>query len=493
MYKIKAVLILIFLSFVVLSNIEAQNALETDGKVYHIGLLLQSGTNEPELVIGNPFLKHIDILEKYRAQTSSKVDKILWAGELEQIDGQVTRVNETAGLTREKEALKLNQGIEFLPNGIKNIEEYILANEQIKEKYFNSTKYISYSKENEHLSNVFASIAYLRHNLIMDLVKMLQTVDNERFKFNDHAPGFLAISYLVLKHYKKVINIYPSFNFSEWQALEAYLNVYLKGYPDANTNGLNDCIQLFILSFRQILSNDLFYHITVIRQEKSSTDPVNEKPELLTDDKVITLLDEAASVADKNKELVLLERVEALIESRQERNDPVSSAVINRYRQVKQYIEGGEKDVLIFDQRLKQDFNLQKNETDKLIKVLLEKNGGILLTEKEVQIFFGTKERNYQDSLYNKIKTINNEELSTNLFLLSLMILGNNMELAVNGKNIDVKNHMTEFMMKHDGLFEKLDLFVLSNKWQEHNSLKFNGVLKRFDLIRQNMQTLRVK
>lgn len=492
MYRIKFVLILIFLSFVVLSNLGAQNALES-GQVYHIGLLLQSGTNEPELVIGNPLVNHIKILERYQKEKAIKVDKILWAGELEQIDGQVTRINETAGLIKKKEDLKIQQGIDFLPNGIKKIEEYLLANEQIKEKYFNNTEYISYSKENEHLSNIFASMDYLRHDIILELGKMFQVMELENFNFNEQAPTFLAVSHRALRHYKKIINIYPVFNSSEWQALETYLNVYVMGRSDASTDGLKACIQSFLSSYRQTLSNDFFYHITVIRQEKSSTDPVNEKPELLTDDKVITLLDEAASVADKNKELVLLEQVEVLIESRKEINDPVSSAVINRYRQVKQYIEGGEKDVLMFDQRLKQDFNLQKNETDKLIKVLLEKNGGILLTEKEVQIFFGTKERNYQDSLYNKIKTINNEELSTNLFLLSLMILGNNMELAVNGKNIDVKNHMTEFMMKHDGLFEKLDLFVLSNKWQEHNSLKFNGVLKRFDLIRQNMQTLRVK
>ena len=137
------------------------------GKQYHTGIVIRLETGEEILATGNIIMSHRALVNNILNENAVDGKKpgylVLWAGEIESIDGKVARLNETAGIvTREKQVCL--EGLSLKGAGIKSFKDFLLRNPGLA-KYFSSTDYIEFDKKEVHLEKGFELISDFRHDV----------------------------------------------------------------------------------------------------------------------------------------------------------------------------------------------------------------------------------------------------------------------------------------------------------------------------------------
>lgn len=229
LFLISAVL---FISLLTMDGAYAQNNLDASGKNFFNGLLLKTKFNgsvgKKYLIVGNIMTRHKTLSEKVFAHAT-----VLWAGELEVIDGQVTRANETAGIIEELKETDLDQP----GTGINNLKEF-LANDGkvLKNKYFLNTDYISYNGKEEHLNENLKYISFFRHAFGKDAGHIMDVVYDGPTRYIKDPNRVKELCDRMLISYEKLISIIPELDVKEWQDIKALLSQIREGnLPDINT------------------------------------------------------------------------------------------------------------------------------------------------------------------------------------------------------------------------------------------------------------------
>ncbi len=139
------------------------------GQQFFNGLLVRLEGGQEVFIAGDVVHSHSNLLYAVTQQKGKKAVKILWAGEIEVIDGLVTRINETAGIIKDKYSAELVSGLQVAGAGISAIKLFLRGQgKYIKEKLFGETigvEYIRYDVNNEHLAPQLKDVSYFRHEI----------------------------------------------------------------------------------------------------------------------------------------------------------------------------------------------------------------------------------------------------------------------------------------------------------------------------------------
>ena len=519
------------------SNPETSNVnmLKTNGTVYHLGLLVQQHDGTVDMIIGTPLIGHKRLLEGYN-KAFGNVSKILWAGELEEINGAVTRINETAGIIKEDMEGGLTEGLDVPGTGINNLKTFLSTLNVVMAKYFMNTEYITYNKDDEHLNEYLTDVSYLRHDLNGDLNRiagfysLINDVDCEPNDLALYLSIFSSNAKNLLNHYNRAINLMPEFNTSEWHHFETYI-IALANSPINEPTKYNfseaeftESLNLLLNRQEKLFRNDAYRETTIVNRlnldngkhesfqkmkdklqknielDKSIINLVQETPELFNDDNIIHLLKDAAKASTKIEERVLFEQAESLIQAKKKSFLTTGEELETKYQLVKKYLQSGEKDNEIFYNRLKTNSNVQYDHTGTLtenfVEVLVEnliKKKGMLDDTETTKLFFGTEARNFQDSLYNQVQKYNNDGLNDKFFFLSLIILANNNSVKPNGHDVDIKTQMVDFIKQHDGFFDKLNAFDSRKEVDRNFSIERWKLLPKLQLIEERLKLENIK
>lgn len=221
-----------FILLLAMDGVYAQNNLDASGKNFFNGLLLKTkfngGGGKKYLIVGNILTNHKTLLEKVFAHAT-----VLWAGELEVIDGQVTRINETAGIIEELKLTDLTKP----GTGIKNLKEFLASEgNKLKSKYFMNTDYISYNGKEEHLNENLKYISFFRHAFGSDGGRVIDIVYGGPTRYRDNPNNVKERCDRMLISYEKLISIIPELDVKEWQDFKTLLSQIREGnLPDINT------------------------------------------------------------------------------------------------------------------------------------------------------------------------------------------------------------------------------------------------------------------
>lgn len=150
----------IFFIYVCLISIHAFAQTE-----YYLGVLVGEADKpeSQELLMNDPVLKHDILVSRYKEEKGlEKAPKVLWAGEIEKVDGKYTRINETS-----------QSYFKQTPEGLKHIKDFMDRAVPYE------IDYIEYSKENEHLSPVLKVLKDLRHNIRGEMGKAYLVLNDE--------------------------------------------------------------------------------------------------------------------------------------------------------------------------------------------------------------------------------------------------------------------------------------------------------------------------
>ena len=517
--------LLIFLCLAFISNVEAQtvvadvngvNILNTTEHVYRVGLLVEQSDGTVDLLVGHVISGHQKLLESYE-ETVGKITRILWAGELEEENGLITNANETAGIIKEEAFTPYTKGLDIPGTGIDNFKRYIQSHNWLFEKYFNETNYIKYNKDREHLDEHLKDISILRHKLGLDLSilgyrELMESPDVTPTEFASYQLIVTSGSSAILGYYNNVIKLFPELDIPEWRAFEIRLTDFLSAHSYYRAEEFSRTGRAFLdkvmeLSNSQVyMVNTIVNHLTAetnkemksrlrggLEAGQNLSDIVRENQGLgfFSDKNIMPLLDEAKKANTKDEETVLLEQVSGLMEAKEHNALTVGDELKDKYKEIKNYIDSGEKDRLFFNNRLKRNFDLSVDQLDILMQDLIKKDG-VLEKGTDTKIFFGTEGRNFQDGLYAQIQRLNNNKLNNDFFLLSLMVLVNNHNVIVSGEEANVTSHMIKLMREHRDLFDKLDLFVSKDGWEKKSSLELSEVLQKMDYVRLRIERTRL-
>ena len=216
----------VVLSFFVACNVLATNLFESKERTFLTGLLVDIN-GKTFLMAGNALTPHSEVRDyavkaagaSYRDE-NTKI-KILWAGELEVIDGKVTRANETAGIIdKEKDLIifKENPGL-----ARKNLLAFLEKNPLMKKTFFLNTVFNKYDVNSKHLEPELKYLSNIRHDVRNFCA--IRTVD----LMNTIATGFNTINVLyeraekVEKFLAEMTSLKPlikEFNEPEWLDVE---------------------------------------------------------------------------------------------------------------------------------------------------------------------------------------------------------------------------------------------------------------------------------
>ncbi len=149
------------------------------GQQFFNGLLVQLEGGQEVFIAGDVINSHSSLLKAITQQKGKKAVKILWAGEIEVIDGLVTRINETAGIIKDKYYAELVSGLQVAGAGISAIKLFLRGQgKYIKEKLFGETtgvEYIKYDANNEHLDPRLKDVSKFRHD-VSDKIEHISSV-----------------------------------------------------------------------------------------------------------------------------------------------------------------------------------------------------------------------------------------------------------------------------------------------------------------------------
>jgi hypothetical protein len=315
----KTVLFLFVLLFS--SAIWAEDLFNRTGKQFYSGCLVINVNGERELVVGNVLTQHRTLVTKLGKEPL----KVLWAGELEVIDGQVTRVNETAGeLKRNNELFK---DIEVPGTGIKNLQDFLDgAGISIKQLYFTGTEYFSYSEMIGHLEPVLDYVAYYRHDFGIDLSKIITTID-----YQTNLTEAITAASNVIKAYEALKELLPELDTKEWASIKPYFEQVASGQIPTDKKTYNDLHMSFSGTRHEFFkAAEKEYNIfsatkndiMVITESKASVAPtIDQVKELLSLDyrslepeqrkKVNALLTQLLSVTDQKISTLVRETLES--------------------------------------------------------------------------------------------------------------------------------------------------------------------------------------
>jgi len=206
----------VILSLLVLllsSTVCAYDQLNATGKHFYNGCLVINDQGEQELIVGNALASHSALINKF----SKTPKQVLWAGELEVVDGNVTRVNETAGIIKEKP--ELCKDLDQPGTGIKNLQDFLDGmGSSLKELHFTKSDYIKYDENDEHLDPVLKYITYFRHDISRDLRSVINAVlDPEREDDGVKAAKDIITAYTaIMSVYSKELDT------QEWESIKPY-------------------------------------------------------------------------------------------------------------------------------------------------------------------------------------------------------------------------------------------------------------------------------
>lgn len=207
-----------------------QTLLDAKGRSFLNGVLVMTASGRQHLLVGDMFIKHEEIVYQ-AAKKIGTVNKVLWAGEIEVIDGKVTRVNETAGMVKEKPELceGLYQETATIKNlGIKNLRKFLDGvGIKIKKRYFSNLSgqdYILYDENNKHLEKELEYFAYYKHKLGSDIgdIKNKAYMDEK-----DVASAALRI----IDGYGTLTLIVPELNTQTWRDIKPFFEQTASGQP----------------------------------------------------------------------------------------------------------------------------------------------------------------------------------------------------------------------------------------------------------------------
>ncbi len=150
----------IFFIYVCLISIHAFAQTE-----YYLGVLVGEA-NKPEsqeLLMNDPVLQHNMLVSRYEKEKGlEESPKVLWAGEIEKIDGEYKRINETS----QSYFKQTPDGLQHIKNFMDHVVPYEID-------------YIEYSKENEHLSHLLKVLKDLRHNIRNEIGKAYMVLQQD--------------------------------------------------------------------------------------------------------------------------------------------------------------------------------------------------------------------------------------------------------------------------------------------------------------------------
>jgi len=197
-----------------------------------------------------------------------------------------------------------------------------------------------------------------------------------------------------------------------------------------------------------------------IKNKVELSDIIKKRPELFTDENLLYVLKEARETESLKVEEVRLSLFESLLEAKKLKGDNVVT-LENEYKSTKTYLDK-EKDLNIFETRLEALLGIKEGDVVKALDLLI-KNEGKLTTESYIELFFGTKKREFKDGLsYRAQRNINGTGVKEKLSLLYLLVLGNNDSLMVKGKQVPVENLFAKFLSQGNKKFfyslESLDV-----------------------------------
>ena len=162
----RRVLLVLFLlcSFLLGRSAKAELIDPARPQQFLVGALVELTSGEQVLMLVEARTPHSILIDSPLLGDEGSVAKILWAGELEVIYGDITRINETAGVLERMPLL--SEGVYGVPGqGIANLKRYLALYQDIAAKYFSKTKYIDYDPKNKHLNKFLEDIADIRHDI----------------------------------------------------------------------------------------------------------------------------------------------------------------------------------------------------------------------------------------------------------------------------------------------------------------------------------------
>ena len=485
-----------------MSNLEAgtKNVLDTKDHVYHVGLLVEQKDGTTDLVVGSPVLGHNWLFSNYE-KTIGAVSRILWAGEMEEREGTIIRVNETAGIIKSLD-LSLVEGLEIPNTGINNLKRYLTSHKNIEKKYFKGTAYINYSNDDEHLNEALRGVSYLRHKMGNDLQEIVNRVylfaDNKSLDISDMP----SLAGKILGLYNESIKLYPEFDTQEWRTFSAYLAAMANSsMADFATSKFQESCTKFDDELRRVFNNVLYEENTIVNrfdelteqikksisEAKDLKEAITKNPELFTDESIQTLVDKAKAAPSRDEEIVALEIIDSIIQARDEIGRPIDSKLSSYYLKIKMNDLGGAKDRKSYEQRALKAFGSKDPEV--IFNKLIEQRGK-LINQDQVDAFTGSPERVYADSYFNQAKDL----LSTNRVVLSIfLVLGVNENAKIEGLFESLLNHvvkygkpalvnklMTSFDNSDEYLKEKRELFLKLGEKVRINIEKAEREIKEF-------------
>ncbi|MEI6092861.1 MAG: hypothetical protein WCQ47_04170 [bacterium] len=152
---------------------------------------------------------------------------------------------------------------------------------------------------------------------------------------------------------------------------------------------------------------------------------VKKDPILVAEENLVDLLDEVKQTPKKSTEILYLEKVSDIIEIKLSNRIAVSQELQDTYKEVANYLNSGDKDKKIFNDRLAKNFNIQANDIKKIVNKLVSAKGVISI--KAAEVLFGTKRREFKDGLYSMMKDYrSNEELRDLFLFLNVLVINKN-------------------------------------------------------------------
>ena len=486
--------ILILICFLFVSRLEAGtiNVLNTTGSVSHVGVLVKQENGTIDLVVGSPLLGHFWLLEDYK-KSFGKVIKILWAGELEEINGKVTRVNESAGVIKTSRYFTLANGLDVVGTGINNLKNFLKAHKDIEEKYFTNTDYLNYSESNEHLNEYLKEASYLRHDIgedfkVNDYLSFFEDPDPS-IKASQRSEAFLnatTTAKSLLDHYNSIVRLFNEFDIPEWQQFKSYLEPLA---TEQNRNYTADDFDAVYSKFRirysEIFSDNKYKEITIVSRltlevpaEMTDLDrmmkvlkndakdgvplvqTIKNNIELFTEENILKLIYKAGDVESKDEETVLVSMAGSIIEVAKDSDSGLtfSHHLTQEFLYTKDHFIGkGIKDYALFSNRMMRCF--RTNELDHVLDALVAQKGQ-LITQDQIDFFIGTSFRHYKDGFFNQtgydnrtqdyvkdekngglVDHINNRDL---FLIINFLIIGSNPEIEINGKSVPLIDHLIQ-------------------------------------------------
>lgn len=179
-----------------------------------------------------------------------------------------------------------------------------------------------------------------------------------------------------------------------------------------------------------------------IKDGKTLQKIAKEEPGLVSDENIMSLLNEAKKTVNRNKEDLYMSQVSELIEVKLSSGAGVGKALQELYSRTQNYLDSGEKDRNILDQRLMESFNTDSSDIKKILNKLISKDGK--LDKKGFVALFGTPERNSMDSLYHLMQNYQSDDELKMLFLfLNVLIIADKQFVD---KSLPIAEYMEKFM-----------------------------------------------